>query len=133
MSKEYAEYIKKNLRELKADADLNLDAAEFIELQQASIEELQKELNKQQSEPIIDRKQAEFLWDLLDYIDTLGDIVKPRDLDSWERYYSLANKKLRKRFEIFKSDGYKLMTPKEYKTTRGRIIKTDKIFKQGFE
>ena len=62
----------------------------------------------------IDRKQAEFLWELLDDIDTAGDMFKPRDLDSWERYYSWINKKLRKRFEIFKSDGYKLMTPEEY-------------------
>lgn len=62
----------------------------------------------------IDRKQAEFLWELLDDIDTAGDMFKPRDLDSWERYYSWINKKLRKRFEVFQSDGYKLMTPKEY-------------------
>lgn len=62
----------------------------------------------------IDRKQAEFLWELLDDIDTAGDMFKPRDLDSWERYYSWINKKLRKRFEVFQTDGYKLMTPEEY-------------------
>jgi len=62
----------------------------------------------------IDRKQAEFLWELLDDIDTAGDMFKPQDLDSWERYYSWINKKLCKRFKIFKSDGYNLMTPEEY-------------------
>lgn len=31
----------------------------------------------------IDRKKAEFLWELLDDIDTAGDMFKPRDLDSW--------------------------------------------------
>lgn len=59
----------------------------------------------------IGRKQAEFLWKLLDDIDTASDMLKPSNLDSWERYYSWVNKKLRKRFDVFKSDGYKLMTP----------------------
>ncbi len=71
----------------------------------------------------IDRKQAEFLWELLDDIDTAGDMFKPRDLDSWERYYSWINKKLRKRFEVFQSDGYKLMTPEEYQESNEKRTK----------
>lgn len=61
------------------------------------------------------RDQAEYLWELLDDIDTASDMFKPQDLDSYERYLLWITKKLRKRFNVFKSDGYKLMTPQEYK------------------
>ena len=44
MSKEYAELMVKNLRELKIDADLSLDSADFIEQQQARIDELKEAL-----------------------------------------------------------------------------------------
>lgn len=62
----------------------------------------------------IDRKQAEFLWELLDDIDTASDAFKPNDLRSYDRYFSYIQGKLRKRFKVFESDGYNLFTKEEW-------------------
>lgn len=72
---------------------------------------MEKELNELVT---IDRRQAELLWEILDDIDTAGDMFKPMNLEGYHRYYTQINRKLHKRFEVFQSDGYKLYTPEEY-------------------
>lgn len=62
------------------------------------------------------KKAAEDLWQLLDDIDTSTDIFKPT-IDrsgSLMAFYNQTNKYTAKRFDILKSDGYKLYTPKEF-------------------
>ena len=64
------------------------------------------------------KKAAEDLWQLLDDIDTSTDIFKPTidRLNSLMAFYNQTNKYTAKRFDILKSDGYKLYTPKEFKS-----------------
>ena len=59
----------------------------------------------------IDYKQkAQDLWQLLDSIDTLSDIVKPADEDSYRMFYQLAMNTCKRRFQYFVSeDGQTLM------------------------
>lgn len=111
----YKEEYKLDKSETIGETDHTFDLENYLEWLEEQLTECRKQLSiANVGSSSIDRKHAEFLWELLDDIDTAGDMFKPRDLDSWERYYSWINKKLRKRFEVFKSDGYKLMTPEEY-------------------
>ena len=57
---------------------------------------------------------AKCLWNILDEIDTLGDIIKPNDLRSYKAYYKRVNEIVAKRFNYLKSDGYKLFTPQQW-------------------
>jgi len=54
------------------------------------------------------------LWNILDEIDTLGDIVKPNDLRKYKIYFNRVNELAAKRFNYLKSDGYKLFTPQQW-------------------
>jgi len=63
------------------------------------------------------RERAEKLWGLLDDIDTASDMFKPCEangIKSFENFYAYVMKKVGKRFDIFKSDGYKLYTDEEF-------------------
>jgi hypothetical protein len=62
------------------------------------------------------REIAEQLWSLLDNIDTLSDICKPtvNDPKATMAFYNNALKYAGKRFELLKSDGYKLYTNEEF-------------------
>ena len=55
------------------------------------------------------RKEAEFLWGLLDDISTLGDIHKPERT----AYFMNVNNLARERSKVFHSDGYKLYENKD--------------------
>lgn len=50
------------------------------------------------------QKTVEFLWGLLDDIDTVGDMVKSNDV----AYRAMVEKLQCKRFEVVTSDGYDL-------------------------
>jgi len=50
------------------------------------------------------KKKIEYLWDLLDDIDTADDIAKDND----KLYRDLVRKESRKRFNVCTTDGYKL-------------------------
>ena len=63
------------------------------------------------------KKMAHELWQLLDDIDTASDIFKPSETNgfkSYHNFYSYSLKKASKRFDLLKSDGYKLFTPEEF-------------------
>lgn len=62
------------------------------------------------------RHKAETLWSFLDSIDTLSDICKPTEKDprAAMAFYNNAMKYAAKRFEVLKSDGYKLYTDEEF-------------------
>lgn len=62
------------------------------------------------------RDIAEQLWSLLDNIDTLSDICKPTvdDPKAAMAFYNNAMKYASKRFDLLKSDGYKLYTNEEF-------------------
>ena len=62
-----------------------------------------------------DRLRAEALWKLLDDIDTLSDIIKPIKEDGYKAFYKAVMSIASKRFDVLKSDGYDLFTPKEFK------------------
>jgi len=66
---------------------------------------------------LIEREVAEKLWSLLDHIDTLSDICKPtlKNPKAAMAFYNNAMKYAAKRFELLKSDGYKIYTPQEFK------------------
>ena len=51
------------------------------------------------------KEKAETLWQLLDDIDTYGDMYKPEI----NRYFKAVNKKASERHKILYSDGYKLI------------------------
>ena len=51
------------------------------------------------------KKKAETLWQLLDDIDTYGDIYKPEI----NGYFKAVNKKAAQRHDILQSDGYRLL------------------------
>jgi hypothetical protein len=75
----------------------------------------QSSTNLQESEEEFDwEKAAEDLWQLLDDIDTASDMFKPITLDGYKTYYSYVSKKHALRFNILKSDGYKLFIPKQF-------------------
>ena len=75
--------------------------------------ELMKEI---ENEVQFYKKAAEDLWQLLDNIDTSTDIFKPTidRPNSLMAFYNQTNKYTAKRFDILKSDGYKLYTPGEF-------------------
>ncbi len=50
------------------------------------------------------KEKAEKLWQLLDDIDTYGDMYKPEI----NGYFKAVNKKAAQRHDILQSDGYKL-------------------------
>lgn len=62
------------------------------------------------------REIAEQLWSLLGNIDTLSDICKPtiNDPKAAMAFYNNAMKYAAKRFELLKSDGYKIYTNEEF-------------------
>ena len=68
------------------------------------------------------RERAEKLWQLLDDIDTASDMFKPSEtngIQSYHNFYEYVMKKASERFDIFKSDGFKLYTNDEYKGVYG--------------
>jgi len=54
------------------------------------------------------KAKAEFLWQLLDDIDTAGDMFKP-EITS---YFKYINNKAAFRFQAMESDGYKIINTK---------------------
>jgi len=74
------------------------------------------------------REIAEKLWSLLDDIDTASDMFKPCErngIKSYENFYSYSLKKANKRFELLKSDGYKLYTPEEFEEIKDNAKKVE--------
>lgn len=74
------------------------------------------------------REIAEQLWSLLDNIDTLSDICKPtvNDPKAAMAFYNNAMKYAAKRFELLKSDGYKIYTREEFEALPK--LKSDFVF-----
>lgn len=62
------------------------------------------------------REIAEELWKLLDNIDTLSDICKPtiKDPKAAMAFYNNVMRYAEKRFDLLKSDGYKIYTNEEF-------------------
>ena len=56
---------------------------------------------------------AERLWQILDNIDTLSDMIKPTGLKGYAAFYKGVMTRVRERFNILVSDGYTLQLPKE--------------------
>jgi len=48
------------------------------------------------------------LWGLLDDIDTASDMFKPRDLESYQKFYKYAMARTEARHLVCRSDGYEL-------------------------
>lgn len=67
---------------------------------------MEKEYYKEEYE--IYKQKAEDLWQLLDDIDTLSDMIKPSDEREYKCFYDETMKRVKKRMCIFQSDGYKL-------------------------
>jgi len=59
-------------------------------------------------DPVSLRKKLEFLWGLLDDIDTYGDMFKPEQT----AYVNKVNAKAAERFKVLSSDGYSLFDPR---------------------
>lgn len=55
-----------------------------------------------------ERLKSEKLWDLLDSIDTLPDMLHPSDVKGHEKCWKMMVNIAEKRHKILKSDGYKL-------------------------
>lgn len=51
---------------------------------------------------------AEKLWDLLDEVDTLSDIIKPNGENGYKCFYNNAMRICSKRHDLLSSDGYGL-------------------------
>lgn len=58
-------------------------------------------------EPIDETAEAAILWQIIDDIDTAFDAYKP-EMGGFENY---VNRKVKERFAVFSSDGYKLHRP----------------------
>lgn len=56
-------------------------------------------------------KTAEALWDLLDDIDTASDMFKPSNEIGYRKFYNYTMRKVAKRHELLKSNGYALFLP----------------------
>jgi hypothetical protein len=72
------------------------------------------------------RERVEKLWELLDDIDTASDIFKPCEsngIKSFEKFYTYVMSKVAKRFDVLKSDGYKLYTDEEFNNLPKRSSK----------
>ena len=57
------------------------------------------------------------LWELLDDIDTASDMFKPCErngIKSYDNFYKYAIKKSSVRFDLLKSDGYKLYSIEDF-------------------
>jgi len=59
------------------------------------------------------KDRAEILWNLLDDIDTAGDIFKPNDLKSYKAYEKYVDSRQKQRMLVLESDGYNLFLPKD--------------------
>jgi hypothetical protein len=71
------------------------------------------------------REIAEKLWKLLDSIDTLSDVCKPTEQNpkAAMAFYNNALRYAGMRFDLMKSDGYKLYTNEEFE----KLPKPDSI------
>jgi hypothetical protein len=58
---------------------------------------------------------AEKLWDLLDDIDSLSDVIKPTSENGYKCFYNNAMKICKERHNHLSSDGCELKLIKEYK------------------
>jgi hypothetical protein len=56
---------------------------------------------------------AERLWQILDNIDALSDMIKPTSLKGYAAFYQGVMNRVGERFKILISDGYNLFLPKE--------------------
>ena len=70
---------------------------------------------------------AEELWDLLDGIDTLSDIIKPSNLKGYKQFYRLAMEKVSKRHVFLRSNGYDLTPTPFAKRNALKDMKCEKM------
>lgn len=68
------------------------------------------------------RQVAEDLWQLLDDIDSMGDVIKPNNYESFQRYFMFTQKMLKRRFRYFKPGGDTLHTKDEWAKYLDRMI-----------
>ena len=61
------------------------------------------------------KKIAEKLWDLLDSIDSLPDMIHPNDEAGHEKCWKMMVMRAEKRHKLLETDGYKLYIPKKEK------------------
>lgn len=60
-----------------------------------------------------ERERTEKLWDLLDSIDSLPDMIHPNDANGHEKCWKMMVKRVEKRHEVLQSDGYSLKPTSE--------------------
>ena len=65
---------------------------------------------------------AEGLWDLLDSIDTLPDMLHPTSGEDYKKLHSMVMKRAVRRHDFLKSDGFKLRKPEEAKKAPKKVI-----------
>ena len=73
------------------------------------------------------RNIAITLWDLLDDVDTAGDIFKPSSPKSYKAYFNHINNKIAKRHLSMVTDGYELYLPYETKKPQKQSGPTDNV------
>lgn len=56
---------------------------------------------------------AERLWQIIDNIDSLSDMVKPTDIRGFAAFYNGVMARVGERHKLLVSDGYTLQLPKE--------------------
>lgn len=75
---------------------------------------------------------AERLWQILDNIDTLSDMVKPTDLRGFAAFYKGVMNRVGERFKVLTSDGYTLQLPEEcalkIKEGTGQIAQQPQVY-----
>jgi len=79
--------------------------------------DLELRLMKELTESNKYKEMSYKLWDLLDDIDTASDMFKPCEengFSSYNNFYKYSLNKSKKRFELLKSDGYKLHSIEEF-------------------
>jgi len=54
------------------------------------------------------REEVQRLWNIIDDIDTLSDMIKPMSIHGYRLYYEKVNEKVKKRFGNLGTDGYGL-------------------------
>lgn len=59
------------------------------------------------------KKIAKKLWNILDDIDSLSDIIRPNDLNGYKEFYKIAMDKVNLRHNYLESDGYNLTKNKK--------------------
>ena len=76
---------------------------------------------------------AKELWDLLDSIDTLPDILHPNSKEGHEKCWKMMVKRAEKRHKLLKSDGFNLTQPHQMDTSEEHAQKSEDIGEEEFD